>query len=244
MVKILIVEDELIIAEDMRTILAKIGYEVLGVAMDYHEAIGLLKTTQPDLILLDINLNGTKDGVDLAYEINQTVKIPFIYTTSYADGATIERAKATHPINYLVKPFKQEQLFTTIEMALHRLALLENTSVASEPKADDTFIIKDALFIKDKFKYTKLNIHEILWIKSDGNYLEIKTLHKDELIRATLSNFIERLNSQVFFKTHKSYIVNLDYMTNLEHNFVTIQQTKIPIAKNYYDVLVQKLNIV
>ncbi|MBS1533711.1 MAG: response regulator [Bacteroidetes bacterium] len=244
MVKILIVEDELIIAEDMRTMLAKMSYDVLGVAMDYHEAIGLLKTTQPDLILLDVNLNGTKDGVDLAHEINQTFKIPFIYTTSYADGATIERAKATHPINYLVKPFKQEQLFTTIEMALHRLASLENTSVASEPEANDTFIIKDALFIKDKFKYTKLNIHEILWIKSDGNYLEIKTLHKDELIRATLSNFIERLNSQVFFKTHKSYIVNLDYMTNLEHNFVTIQQTKIPIAKNYYDVLVQKLNIV
>lgn len=244
MVKILIVEDELIIAEDMRTMLAKMSYDVLGVAMDYHEAIGLLKTTQPDLILLDVNLNGTKDGVDLAHEINQTFKIPFIYTTSYADGATIERAKATHPINYLVKPFKQEQLFTTIEMALHRLASLENTSVASEPESNDTFIIKDALFIKDKFKYTKLNIHEILWIKSDGNYLEIKTLHKDELIRATLSNFIERLNSQVFFKTHKSYIVNLNYMTNLEHNFVTIQQTKIPIAKNYYDVLVQKLNIV
>lgn len=244
MVKILIVEDELIIAEDMRTMLAKMSYDVLGVAMDYHEAIGLLKTTQPDLILLDVNLNGTKDGVDLAHEINQTFKIPFIYTTSYADGATIERAKATHPINYLVKPFKQEQLFTTIEMALHRLASLENTSVASEPESNDTFIIKDALFIKDKFKYTKLNIHEILWIKSDGNYLEIKTLHKDELIRATLSNFIERLNSQVFFKTHKSYIVNLNYMTNLEHNFVTIQQTKIPIAKNYYDVLVQKLNVV
>lgn len=243
MVKILIVEDELIIAEDVRSMLVKMGYEVLGVAMDYQEAMGFLKTTHPDLILLDVHLNGTKDGIDLATEINQRFKVPFIYTTSYADLATLERAKATHPINYLVKPFKQEQLFTAIEMALHQLAALENNSIVSEPKAD-SFIIKDALFIKDKFKFTKLNIHEILWIKSDGNYLEIKTLHKDELIRATLSNFIERLNSQVFFKTHKSYIVNLEYMTNLEHNFVTIQQTKIPIAKNYYDVLVEKLNIV
>ncbi|MBS7787399.1 response regulator [Flavobacterium sp. CYK-55] len=243
MVKILIVEDELIIAEDVRSMLCKMGYEVLGVAMDYHEAIHLLKSTTPDLILLDVNLNGSLDGIDLAHEISKIYKIPFIYTTSYADTPTLERAKATHPINYLVKPFKQEQLLTTIEMALHQLAALENASIVSEPKAD-SFIIKDALFIKDKFKYTKLNIHEILWIKSDGNYLEIKTLHKDELIRATLSNFIERLNSQVFFKTHKSYIVNLDYMTNLEHNFVTIQQTKIPIAKNYYDILVEKLNIV
>jgi DNA-binding LytR/AlgR family response regulator len=240
--KILIVEDELIIAEDVRGMLGRMGYEVVGNAMDYGEAIALLEATKPDLILLDVNLNGKKDGIDLAQTINEAYKIPFIFTTSYSDAPTLQRAKTTNPANYLVKPFKQEQLFTAIEMALYHLS--ENPKKEPAPNTDEAVIIKDALFIKDKFRYTKLNIHDILWIKSDGNYLEIKTTNSEELIRATLSNFIERLNNNVFFKTHKSYIVNLDYLTKLEPTFVTIVDVRIPISKVYYDVLIRKLNVV
>ncbi len=243
MVKILIVEDELIIAEDIRSMLSKMGYDVLGNAMDYEEAIGILETSCPDLILLDVNLNGKKDGIDLANTINMKFKIPFVYTTSYSDAATLTRAKATHPINYLVKPFKEEQLFTAIELALYKLSN-NSAKEITESKSDEALVIKDALFIKDKFKYTKLNISDILWIKSEGNYLEIQTTKKEELIRATLSNFIEKLNSDIFFKTHKSYIVNLDYLTKLETNSVTIVEKQIPISKNYYDELIKKLNIV
>jgi DNA-binding LytR/AlgR family response regulator len=240
--KILIVEDELIIAEDVRGMLGRMGYDVLGNAMDYNEAIAILETDKPDLILLDVNLNGKKDGIDLANVINETYKIPFIYTTSYSDSATLQRAKTTQPANYLVKPFKQEQLFTAIEMAIFNLS--EAPKKPEIENSESALIIKDALFIKDKFKYTKLNINDILWIKSDGNYLEIKTTGKEKLIRATLSNFIERLNSNVFFKTHKSYIVNLDYLTKLEPTFVTIVDVRIPISKGYYDVLLRKLNVV
>lgn len=241
MVKILIVEDELIIAEDVKNMLTNMEYEVVDVAMDYDEAIAILETQKPDLILLDVNLNSHKDGIDLAEIINDKYKIPFIFTTSYSDSLTLNRAKNTHPTNYLVKPFKKEQLFSTIEMALYSLNEEHDTKKNNE---DDALIIKDALFIKDKFKYTKLNISDILWIKSDGNYLEIQTTKKEELIRATLSNFIERLNNELFFRTHKSYIVNLDYLSKIETNYVTIVASKIPITKNYYDELIKKLNIV
>lgn len=241
MVKILIVEDELIIAEDVKNMLTYMEYEVVDVAMDYDEAITILESQKPDLILLDVNLNSHKDGIDLAELINEKYKIPFIFTTSYSDSFTLNRAKNTHPINYLVKPFKKEQLFSTIEMALYSLSQENSTTIATD---NDALIIKDALFIKDKFKYTKLNISDILWIKSDGNYLEIQTTKKEELIRATLTNFIERLNSDLFFRTHKSYIVNLDYLSKIETNYVTIVASKIPITKNYYDELVKKLNVV
>lgn len=241
MVKILIVEDELIIAEDVKNMLTHMEYDVIGVAMDYDEAITILEDKKPDLILLDVNLNSQKDGIDLAEIINEKYKIPFIFTTSYSDSLTLNRAKNTHPINYLVKPFKKEQLFSTIELALYSLSQENGATTSSE---NDALIIKDALFIKDKFKYTKLNISDILWIKSDGNYLEIQTTKKEELIRATLTNFIERLNSDLFFRTHKSYIVNLDYLSKIETNYVTIVASKIPITKNYYDELVKKLNVV
>lgn len=240
MIKILIVEDELIIAEDVRNMLSSIGYEVIDVAMDFDDAVAILEKQKPDLILLDVNLNSHKDGIDLAELINEKHKIPFIFTTSYSDSATLTRAKNTHPVNYLVKPFKKEQLYSTIEMSLHAVSNSEYPT----PTENDAFVIKDALFLKDKFKYTKLNINDILWIKSDGNYLEIQTTKKEELIRATLSNFIDRLNSDLFFRTHKSYIVNLDYLTKIETNYVTIVASKIPISKNYYDDLLKKLNVV
>jgi len=246
MIKILIVEDELIIAQDMIDILEKMGYEVIENAMDAEETFEILSKDTPDLILLDINLSGGRDGIDIAKEINEKYKIPFIFTTSYTDGLTIERAKEVKPLNYLVKPFKPEQLYTAIEIAMNNLA---KATIIKEPFSDETHteegqIIKGALFIKDKFKYTKVQLKDILYIKSDGNYLEIHTLKKKEIIRATLNNFIQKLDNNIFFRTHKSYVVNLDYLTHFESSTITIDNTEIPITKQYADELIKRLNII
>ncbi|RZK11498.1 MAG: response regulator transcription factor [Flavobacterium sp.] len=243
MVNLLLVEDELIIAEDMTNILEKIGYNVIGVAIDFEEAIGILENEKPDLILLDINLSGKRDGIELAHEINKRFSIPFIFTTSYTDPATLDRAKQVNPINYLVKPFKKEQLYTAIEIAIFNMAKKTDSLSHEDENYGEALIIKDALFIKDKFKYTKLIINEILWIKSDGNYLEINTLNKKEIIRATMSGFMDRLNRSNFFRTHKSYIVNLDYLSKFETPYVTIVDTRIPISKTFSDELLKRLKI-
>ena len=240
MLKILLVEDELIIAEDMTNMLERIGYEIVGSAIDFDEAIEILETEKPDLILLDVNLGGKKDGIHLAEEINRRFGIPFIYTTSFTDGATIERAKKTQPINYLVKPFKQAQLYTAIEIAMLNLAKKEDTSKTTTEETEN-LVIKDALFIKDKYSYIKLPLSDILWMKADNNYVEIHTTHKKELIRANLGHFLERINKKNFFRTHKSYAVNLDFMTRLDPTCVFILNTEVPITKNYADELMKIL---
>ncbi len=243
MIKILIVEDELIIAEDMANMLEKMGYEITGNAMDADEAIDFLNQSKPDLILLDINLGGKKDGIILAAEINEKYQVPFIFTTSYTDGATIERAKNVNPINYLVKPFKPEQLYTAIELAMFNLSKKEKAPVA-DGENEEGLIIRDALFIKEKYRYTKILIADIHWIKAEGNYLELHLVNRKELIRATLGSFLERLNRNNFFRTHKSYAVNLDHLTKFEPTLVFIQQQEIPITKTYADELLQRLNII
>lgn len=242
MVRILIVEDELIISRDMTAMLEKMGYEVIGDAMDFAEAISILEKETPDLILLDVNLNGKRDGIDLAEEINKRFQIPFIFTTSYSDTATLQRARDTNPLNYLVKPFKQEQLFTAIEIGIHKLAKVEKQPISEE---ELPLIIKGVLFIKDKFTYTKLVIADIMWIKSDGNYLEIYTLEnkKPFLIRASMNSFIDRLDSHDFFRCHKSYIINLQHLTKFETHTITIGDEKLPISKNYSEELLKRLNI-
>lgn len=246
MIKILIVEDELIIAEDLANSLRKMNYEVIGIAMDFEEAIEIIASNTPDLMLLDINLGSDKDGIQLAEELNKKYQIAIIFTTSYADSATLERAKKVNPINYLVKPFQQEQLFTAIEIAMYNLANKPDKVVSEieEDSINEGLIIKDALFLKEKFRYTKLPIAEILWIKAEGNYLEIHLAERKELIRASLSAFLEKINRKNFFRTHKSYAVNLDYLTKFEPTTVTILNTEIPISKNYSDELLKRLEVI
>jgi DNA-binding LytR/AlgR family response regulator len=244
MIKILLVEDELIIAEDMANILEKMGYEITGSAMDAEEAIECLDAVKPDLVLLDINLGGKKDGVQLAEEINTKYDVPFIFTTSHADATTIERAKKVNPANYLVKPFKREQLYTAIEIAMFNIAKQQEKKPTADTSQEEGLIIKGALFIKEKYRYTKLNIDDILWIKAEGNYLELHHAGKKELIRATLSSFLERLGNADFFRTHKSYAVNLNHLTKFDPTEVTIANTPIPISKQYADELIKRLNVI
>ncbi len=240
--RILIIEDELIISQDMTNLLTQMGYEVIGDAMDFDEAITILERETPDMILLDINLNGKRDGIDLAAEINRRFQIPFIFTTSYSDAATLERARATNPVNYLVKPFKQEQLYTAIEIGLYKAASVEKA--IDNIQQEKPLIIKDALFVKDKFSYIKLVIDEIRYIKSDGNYLEIYSgASKPVLIRTSMGNFIARLDSEYFYRVHKSYIINLRHLTRLDANSLTISNDVIPVSKNYSETLLKRLDI-
>lgn len=241
MVSILIVEDELIISRDMYGMLTRMGYEVIGDAMDYDEAIEILEKRTPDLILLDINLNGKRDGIDLANEINRKYEIPFIFTTSHSDPATLQRASETNPVNYLVKPFKQEQLFTAIQLGLQKAAATAPAINGADEEAPLMF--KGVLFIKDKFAYIKLVVSDIRWVKSDGNYLEVHTAEsKPAVIRASMGTLMERLDNN-FVRCHKSYIINLQHVGRIETSHVAIGEEKIPISRNYSDELFRRLDI-
>jgi DNA-binding NarL/FixJ family response regulator len=129
-IKVLIVEDEPMIAADIYMILDGIDYEVAGVAHDSDTAIKFLQERHPDIVLLDISIEGEKDGIELAHIINSKYHIPFIYLTSYSDKETLDRAKTTLPYGYIVKPFKEKDLFSSIEVAIYRHA---NNSQKSMP---------------------------------------------------------------------------------------------------------------
>ena len=118
--KILIVEDEAIIAEDIATTLKSNDYEVLGKAFSVQQALDMIYTRHPDLILLDISLKSDMDGIDIATIIRDKYKLPFIFITAFSDSITLERAKYTMPYGYIVKPFKDKDLLAAIEMAHYR----------------------------------------------------------------------------------------------------------------------------
>ena len=118
--KILIVEDEPLIAEDLSMIIQKAGYQVVGVANDSGTALDYLHNRNPDLALLDIALNSGLTGIEIGEIINEKYEIPFIFITSFSDKHTLEKVKYLYPDGYIVKPFKKKDILVNVEIALHR----------------------------------------------------------------------------------------------------------------------------
>src|SRR5882724_2934649 len=118
--RILIVDDEIIIARELEERLKQLGYEVVGIAASGREATALALEARPDLVLMDIVLQGEMDGIQAAAEIRATLGIPVIYVTAYTDRKTLDRARVTEPFAYIVKPFSEGELHANIEMARYK----------------------------------------------------------------------------------------------------------------------------
>ena len=119
-IKVLIVEDEVIVAKDIGDTLLSLGYAIAGTAASAEEAIELSESTEPDIVLMDIMLEGELDGTEAAEIIRSRFNIPVIFLTAYSNEETLQRAKATNPYGYMLKPYQETDLYTTIEIALHK----------------------------------------------------------------------------------------------------------------------------
>ena len=238
-VKILVVEDEMVIADNICLILEDLGYEVLEPAINYEEALETIEAERPDIAILDIQLGGKKDGVDLAWTIKGQYDFPFIFLTSNADAGTIERVKKVSPPAYLVKPFNKEDLYTSIELALHSYA----ESRGNVKTQEEDLLIKDAIFIKEKNLFHKIKLNDIRYLKSDHVYIELYTVNNQKhLIRGSLTDFSERLPKN-FYRTHRSFTINVDYMDAINSAYVVMNGEQIPIGKNYRDDLLKKIRV-
>ncbi|NYB51272.1 MAG: response regulator [Methanobacteriaceae archaeon] len=117
---IMLVEDEIIVAADVKHRLENMGYDVLGIFDTGEEAIAKAGELQPQLVLMDIVLKGEMDGIEAAQSIREKYQIPIIYLTAYSDEKTLERAKVTEPFGYVLKPFEDREIQSAIEMALYK----------------------------------------------------------------------------------------------------------------------------
>lgn len=221
MVKILVVEDEPIIRQDLCFCIADMGHEVLGQAESFEEATELLDgTILPDLILLDVNLEGEKDGIELGAKINALYNIPFIYITSYFDPNTVERAKETCPASYVIKPFDAEDLRVNIDLALYKR---KKTPQFSSNK----------LFVKNNQDLIAINPEEIIYVEADDNYSKVHTEKGYHVISHTLKKVEEKLTSRGFIRIHKSYLINFEKIDTITDGMVYLGAVHLPIGKAY-----------
>lgn len=232
-VKILVVEDEVLIADNICDTLEDLGYNALEPAINFTEAIETIEREHPDLAILDIQLSGQKTGIDLAKEIKDNYKFPFIFLTSNADKITLDEAKKVNPSAYLVKPFSKEELLTTIEVALYNFA--------EENKVRESVEVKDALFLKEKGVFTKINFDDIYYIKSDHVYLEIFMVNnKKSVVRGSLNGMVLKLTDS-FMRVHRGYIINLQHLQQIEKSSLIVNNEAIPIGKKHKQEILDKI---
>lgn len=231
-IKILVVEDEYITQKTISVYLNEMGYDVVGTAMNSEEAIEILDSKEVEFALLDITIQGEKNGIWLADYLQKNYSIPHVFLTAYSDGDTIKKAITTNPSGYLIKPFQKAELFSAIEIAV----LNFNKQQTNKQKA-----VSDFLFIKHNEVFEKVLLDEIEFIESQKNYLQIVTSSTSYRHRATITEFITRLPEN-FIKTHKGFIVNTDKIKNFNSSYISINCNKIPISKTYKEEVFETLN--
>src|SRR5262249_45442757 len=148
--RILIVEDDRIVARDIQEQLSRMGHTVVGITPRGDDVLPLTLQLQPNLVLMDIRLEGEIDGIDAAQQIRERCRIPIIYLTAYADDETLRRAGITEPFGYLLKPFEDSQLRTTIEMALYKHAAERKLRESERRYAVTLSSIGDAVIATDE----------------------------------------------------------------------------------------------
>lgn len=248
-VSVLIVEDEFIVAQDMRENLSKLGYEVLQVARTGEEAIRTLKQNTPDVILIDIRLGGKIDGIDVIRAIREMVRVPVIYVTAHSDAQTFERAKLTRPQAYIVKPFNFKNLHTAIELALFNFS--QDTfghpdDIVDERLSDlsDHYVLPESIFVKTGKILQKLEFDEIHYIKAGGSYSLIHTAAGVFTLAINLQKVLERLNRPEFLRVHRSFVINAKNMERIDTRAVIVGKVSIPITKKVRDMMLKNFKMI
>jgi len=212
MLKILIVEDQVLIANHIKNMLTDNDVKNIELAFSTNEATEKLNLHNPDIILLDINLHGKDTGIHWAKEFVKNSQIIFI--TGQTEKETMLKAFDVNPTTYLTKPVKESDLIAAIELA--------------KRKGKSNYIV-----VKNGFDEIKVNFDEILFLKSDKNYVDIQLINRTITIRNTLDNFYKELDTDLFCRVHRSFVVNKSKVTQKKSSSIKVNDFELPISRNF-----------
>ncbi len=242
-VRILIVEDDALIAADLATLLGDLGYTVCATCPDARSAMLAIAQHRPDVLLLDINLGRGADGVRIAEEVNARERIPFLFVTSHTDQGTLARVKQVRPAGFIIKPFDADDLRTQIEIALARYAAHVNTDEQPVEQQRQDFVIAGNIFVRDKGRLVKLAVNDIRYVEADGNYVMLHTADRRFMLSASLTSIEEKLSSPSFLRVHRSYLVDLRRVTAVEEKLVLLGSIHIPVGRTHREELRRRLDL-
>lgn len=230
MKRVLIVEDEPIIAENVSDILEELGYKVVGIAESLKEVQELLEEgLEFDIVLEDVQIIGEADGIEVAAYICEHRDAHIVFVTSFSDDVTIKRIRAANPSGYIVKPYKKEDIKTTLGLLSPLVSKQTTPSIK----------LKDIL-VKDGLEYVKIPVDSIHYLEAADNYCEVHTEEKRYLLSLTLKATLDKLPNSVFKRCHRSYAINLHKIDRVGPSYIIVNGKEIP----FNDTFKKELNAV
>ncbi len=258
-IRILLAEDERLTGLAVAALVRGLGYEPLGPAVTAEAALALAAAGPlPDLALLDINLAGALDGVDLARELALLGPVPVVFLTSLAHEATFIRARAVRPAAYLLKPFDAAALGNALALALHNFAAQRTAAAPGSAEAADAddvallpdpgrpLLMRESLFLRERGRLTKVCIEDILYVEAGEKYCTLITPAGKFAARLTLHELAQELPPARFVQTHRSYLVNADRIEHLDpaDSYLTVGGQRVPLSRAYREPLLRQLRLI
>jgi DNA-binding LytR/AlgR family response regulator len=245
--KILILEDNLADAERIQLLLTAAGYLVCGVANSLQQALSLFEEHRPDLSVVDIYLQGKREGIEFAEAMNadETTRHPFIFLTNATDRHTFEAARITSPLSYLLKPFNELELQYAIELAVEKFTRTDNGyfTVNTGPVS---VLLGDVFFVKRGNILAKVMLNDIKYIEVDGKYCKIAYGNDRFLIQKSLRQLQEQLPLKQFIRVHRNYLVNVKEILKInlqEHELALQDGSSLAFSRRYLDELMQVYSV-
>ena len=244
--RITIVEDEVIVAEDLQQILLDEGYEVTGCFESAEEALEHLQKALPDLVMIDIRLKGKLTGIELAERLRAFHAVPVIFVTANSDEETYQLARKTKPQAFLVKQFNARTLLAAVDLALFNFSedATSETIVDSSIVGQKDFqaVIADGFFIREGGRHKKIKLSDLLFIEADGSYAKLVTTCGQHTITQNLSAFLRKVNLPLLTRVHRSFIINVSRVDSFDESYIYIDKYPIPISKTYRSEFLATLN--
>ncbi len=239
--RILVVEDDMIIAANISLQLTNLGYEITGIETRGEEALAHVLLNAPDIILMDVNLRGDLDGIETARAIQKNIEVPIVYLTANTDDISFTRAKETHPYAFIPKPLNIQQLQRSLalveEQVKEKMEAFKKDDIPVE-------VMDDRIFVRSKGKMTKLLFTDILYIEADRNYCKIVTSQGKHLLSVTLRIMEEKLPKHLFIRVHRSYMVNISKLDAVVEGHLEINRKVIPLGKSQKRFLLRRLQTI
>lgn len=246
-INILVTEDEIIVRKDIERCLTQLGYNIIATADNGKDAISMALKHEPDICLMDIMIKGDMSGIEAAQEIKRNTDIPVIFLTAYADEGTLSRAKVADPHGYILKPFKDADIQTAVEMALHKHAKEKGIKQETDFLRNLAKHNSDAdfIFVKNRSRLMHIKKENLLFVEALKDYVVIHTSKESYTIHSTMKEIESKLSDSVFMRVHRSYIVNLTVIESIKHSNISIEgmDKEIPIGGSYKDALASKINL-
>ena len=222
--------------------LSDLGYNILGNARNSEEAVAMAKEKKPEIIIADIMLEGSADGIDTIRAIYTFHLCPVIYLTANAEASTVKKALSTHPAAFMLKPYKISEFSINIDLAIQNF----NERYAETPTDNSQ---NDAIFLADNLLYHRVNKADILFVEADGSYVKVVTTEKTYQLTANLKTFISQFEHPDFYRVSRKHFVNMRQVDKINGSLLYIAAPhqpphKITISRQERNAILSKFEII